>query len=138
MSQSVSSESSEHVSDYNDAVRAEQCHFCPARHDLQTHHIVPRRKNGSNSQENLVIVCEDCHQKLEAIYDKRFYERLGLSDERGAKRSHYACFLVNCPNTARLNIRTKAGSKQWFCEDHGRPLLDSDGWELVEEVTADG
>jgi len=59
---------------------SESCYFCredgPAA--LETHHIVPRRHNGSDREKNLVTVCANCHRKLEALYDKRFYEVLGV------------------------------------------------------------
>lgn len=136
MSRSTSADAPVYVSDYNDAVRAEQCYFCPARHDLQTHHIIPQRKNGSNSEENLIIVCGDCHEKLEVLYDQRFYERLGLSDDRGEQRSHYACLIVKCRNAATLEIKTRAGGTNWFCSEHGGPLVEKDGWWLIQEVSA--
>lgn len=106
-----------YVSEYNDAVRGERCYFCPARHGLQTHHIVPQRKNGSDLRENLVIVCETCHEKLESLYDKRFYERLGLSDNKGDHRSHFACLITDCSSPATLKLDMKQ-SKEWFCNTH--------------------
>lgn len=113
---------SEFVSPYNDSVRAEQCHFCPTRHDLQTHHLVPQRKNGSDGKENLVIVCERCHEKLESLYDKRFYERLGLSDDKGEERSHFACTKSECRSDATVKIAFR-DQPRWYCDGHGAELL---------------
>ncbi len=56
----------------------ESCYICgePVGHLLETHHIVPRRYDGSDNAENLVDLCPSCHQAVEKIYDKRFYDRL--------------------------------------------------------------
>lgn len=55
-----------------------ECKFCGEENPecLERHHIVPRRYNGSDSEKNLVTVCSNCHQKLENLYDKRFYEAI--------------------------------------------------------------
>jgi hypothetical protein len=59
----------------------EDCYFCDEDTDvLEEHHLVPRRKGGSDNNENLVQVCPTCHQKLERLYDDRFYKALGASD----------------------------------------------------------
>lgn len=134
MSRTTTPDIRTHISEYNSDVRAEQCYFCPARHNLQTHHIVPQRKNGSDTQENLVIVCQNCHKKLETLYDKRFYERLGLTDRQGSVRSHYACLITDCTNAATLKIHTPAGNDEWFCHEHGTQRLDSDTFSLTAEV----
>lgn len=59
---------------------SEHCFICgednPNR--LQTHHAVPKRHGGSDQEENLVRLCAGCHQAVERIYDKSFFERLGV------------------------------------------------------------
>lgn len=54
------------------------CYFCLSeeRQILEEHHIVPRRFDGSDDDENLVRVCPTCHQKLERLYSGRFYREL--------------------------------------------------------------
>lgn len=54
------------------------CYFCLSeeRHVLEEHHIVPRRFSGSDNDENLVQLCPTCHEKLERLYDERFYTEL--------------------------------------------------------------
>jgi len=56
------------------------CYFrlSEERQILEEHHIVPRRFDGSDDDENLVRVCPTCHQKLERLYDDRFYDELGV------------------------------------------------------------
>lgn len=58
------------------------CYFCLSeeRQILEEHHIVPRRFDGSDDDENLVRVCPTCHQKLERLYDDRFYDELGVEN----------------------------------------------------------
>jgi ferredoxin len=43
---------------------------------LEQHHVVPRRLNGSDEDDNLVTVCPTCHKKLESLYNADFYRRL--------------------------------------------------------------
>lgn len=45
--------------------------------NLERHHIVPRKFGGSDRSENLVTLCPTCHQAIEKLYNKRFYENLG-------------------------------------------------------------
>lgn len=61
----------------------ESCYICgePVGHLLETHHIVPRRYDGSDNAENLVDLCPSCHQAVEKIYDERFYDRLQTAFE---------------------------------------------------------
>jgi len=56
------------------------CYFCLSeeRQILEEHHIVPRRFDGSDDDENLVRLCPTCHEKLERLYDSRFYDELGV------------------------------------------------------------
>ena len=59
----------------------DDCYFCGEDTDvLERHHLVPQRKGGSDKDENLVQICPTCHQKLERLYDDRFYNALGAND----------------------------------------------------------
>lgn len=58
------------------------CHFCKGGDGVtETHHIVPRRFGGSNDGENLVELCPTCHRKVESLYDRDFYQTLGVENE---------------------------------------------------------
>ena len=59
-----------------DEVREEQgeCQFCGMSNEdhqdkhgksLSVHHIIPRRANGTDEKDNLITVCQSCHQTLE-------------------------------------------------------------------------
>ena len=53
---------------------------------LEVHHIKPRRLNGSNTLDNLITLCENCHQKTEGreeLYMSRYFDLLKSSDNKG-------------------------------------------------------
>jgi len=54
------------------------CKFCGETDTdaLESHHIVPRRFNGSDDEENLVTLCASCHRKIESLYNKDFFQKL--------------------------------------------------------------
>ncbi|QIO25411.1 HNH endonuclease [Haloarcula sp. JP-L23] len=58
----------------------EDCYFCGEQGALDSHHIVPKRHGGTDKNENLVTVCPTCHRKLETLYDKEFYESIGIKE----------------------------------------------------------
>lgn len=107
--------SSESVADTSD------CHFCARQTNIQEHHIVPQRFKGSDDRENLVGVCERCHKKLERLYDKRFYERLGITDEKGERENHFPCLVCDSRATVKLSRHT---GNDWFCLQHGTELYE--------------
>lgn len=47
-------------------------------HLLQCHHLVPRRYDGDDTPRNLVVLCANHHQAIEALYDDWFYSQLGI------------------------------------------------------------
>lgn len=54
----------------------QRCYFCGSEGPIETHHIVPKRFDGTDNEENLVDLCANCHRRLEKLYDKRFYKKL--------------------------------------------------------------
>ncbi|ADB63984.1 hypothetical protein Htur_5097 (plasmid) [Haloterrigena turkmenica DSM 5511] len=78
----------------------DDCYFCESSDDLEEHHIAPQRLGGSDSRDNLVIVCHDCHWKLERLYNKDFYEQLGIDDPRTTREKHITCDIAGCTNQA--------------------------------------
>jgi hypothetical protein len=123
------------ASSYRDTVDTERCYFCPARHDIEVHHIVPQRFRGSDDRENLVALCETCHKKLEQLYDAAFYDALGIDDVQGERAAHFPC--LTCDDRAAVKVRSPVGTKGWFCRDCAdRVLSMNHGHEVVEEVSA--
>lgn len=52
---------------------------------LEVHHIRPRRLNGSNTKDNLITLCESCHQKTEGKeeqYMQHYFDLLKTSDNK--------------------------------------------------------
>lgn len=101
------------------------CYFCESTDDLEEHHIVPQRLGGSDARDNLVIVCHDCHWKLERLYNKDFYEALGIDDPRTTREKHITCEIAGCTNQAVKKINKSVAKKSrdtsvvvYRCEDH--------------------
>lgn len=42
-----------------------RCTMCGATEDLQVHHVVPRRADGSNDSANLTTLCAECHARAD-------------------------------------------------------------------------
>lgn len=52
---------------------------------LEVHHIKPRRLNGSNTLDNLITLCEKCHQKTEGkeeLFMNNYFSMLNSSDNK--------------------------------------------------------
>lgn len=52
---------------------------------LEVHHIKPKRWNGSNTVNNLITLCSDCHQKTEGKeeqYMQHYFRMLNSSDNK--------------------------------------------------------
>jgi len=58
------------------------CYLCgePNPSALEEHHIVPQRYNGSDEPENTVTLCGTCHNKIEDLYNERFYTEITERD----------------------------------------------------------
>lgn len=59
---------------------------------LEVHHIRPRRLNGSNTLNNLITLCESCHQKTEGkeeIYMDKYFSLLKSSDNKNLNYAQY-------------------------------------------------
>lgn len=54
----------------------ESCYFCESEGPIETHHINPRRYGGSDEDHNLVDLCSNCHNKLEALYNDKTIEKI--------------------------------------------------------------
>lgn len=124
------------MTDYRDKIDTDRCHFCPRQTDIEAHHIVPQRFNGRDRRENLVGVCERCHKKLEALYDKRFYEKLGITDEDGERKAHFECLMADCSKRAKVKLSGYTSS--WYCFDHAVERARSwHSFTVLENLTDD-
>lgn len=55
-----------------------QCAICGCENPnvLQQHHRIPSRFGGTDRDENLVVLCSNCHAVIERIYNEAFWERI--------------------------------------------------------------
>jgi hypothetical protein len=90
--------------------QTEKCFICgdARENSLETHHLVPKRYGGTDTQENLVDLCASCHAAIEKLYDDGFYERLGVSKERKSTDLGQ-CMSKNCTSTKTVKIENKSG-----------------------------
>jgi hypothetical protein len=123
------------MSEYRDKADTSRCYFCPKRNDIEVHHIVPQRFNGSDSRENLVALCDRCHRKIEALYDKRFYERLGIADETGDRKAHFECVGQDCQQRAQVRLKNEAGFPRWNCLDCATRTATRTEITIIEDMT---
>jgi hypothetical protein len=64
-------------------VGRETCYFCGSEGPIETHHVVPRRFDGEDADENLVDLCPTCHQRLERLYDDDTWTEIREYDPNG-------------------------------------------------------
>lgn len=93
------------------------CYFCDETACLEEHHIVPRRFGGSDDSANLVRVCPTCHRKLESLYDKRFYDQLGV-DSSPKTAEPQRCARQRCHALTDHRVTNDAGMARYLCETH--------------------
>ncbi len=43
-----------------------QCQHCGRRDQLQVHHMVRRSQSGADCEENLIVLCGECHRRVHA------------------------------------------------------------------------
>ena len=55
---------------------SDEQHVAENNETLHAHHIIPRENGGSDSTENLLIVCSGCHQTLENAHARVVAEKL--------------------------------------------------------------
>lgn len=103
-----------------------ECYFCGSEVDIEEHHIVPQRFDGSDRESNTVDLCHDCHWKLERLYNKEFWGAIGVEDPRAARESHVKCEIQGCTNQAVTRVRVK-GVLAYRCEEHEHLSGHGDG-----------
>ena len=74
-------------------IRDAKYHFCAAcgrEDDLQYHHLVPIALGGSNTPDNIIVLCAGCHQKWHMQNGREHHnylvkEGIAKAKERGVK-----------------------------------------------------
>ncbi len=53
---------------------------------IQIHHILPLSKNGSNSTDNIQVLCESCHKQIhKELEEKELKRREKIKEKKGRK-----------------------------------------------------
>jgi len=99
----------------------DQCYFCDEFRVLEEHHIVPRRHGGLDNAENIVTVCPTCHQKLERLYDTRFFKKIGVGSGYTSEPDDNQEELTDADKTNDYYIPEQV---QWFFEVFNNLVLD--------------
>jgi len=67
----------------------QQCVECPAKLELQIHHIIPKGKGGSHNVENLRTLCLRCHRSKHPEMPDSFWKSNAQNSRKGfARRWH--------------------------------------------------
>jgi hypothetical protein len=92
------------------------CYFCGGGEGvLESHHIVPNRFGGSYESHNRVDLCPTCHEKLERMYNKRFYDELGITKDEKVHPDRPRCEFCNGSADGQVIVNRMLESK--FCCD---------------------
>lgn len=104
----------------------DSCYFCDGGAGvLEEHHIIPRRFDGSDRDENLVDLCPTCHEKLERLYDKRFYDELGVEKEEEDDSVELGtCQCGDCLSDAEYDIGGWNDNRMKVCSAHKECAYD--------------
>ena len=101
-----------------------ECYFCGSTTDIEEHHILPQRFDGSDAEKNTVDVCHECHWKLERLYNKDFWEAIGVDDPRSTKESHVVCDIHGCVKPSVQRYGTSKGIV-YRCEEHKQEFKEN-------------
>lgn len=91
-------------SNYHSGRKDNCCYFCDCGPPLEEHHVIPQRFGGPDTKKNIVELCQLCHQRLERLYDKSFYQWFGIEDEQGQRKFHRQCETEDCTNKAKVEL----------------------------------
>lgn len=109
------------------------CVFCGASDDLQTDHLIPRNRGGTDEADNLVLTCQPCNGSRG---DKGVFEWLGLKKKDNLHRLVAGKYLKEL-----YALHEKAGTLdvnkadiQQLCERcRNTPVCEK--WGKVQELT---
>ena len=108
---------------------SDTCYFCDSGVDVEEHHIVPQRFSGSDLPTNTVDLCHECHWKLERLYNRDFWEAIGVNDPRSTKESHVTCYYHSCLELSVGHYHNNSGRLVYRCAKH---MPDEEGESLRE------
>ncbi len=113
-----------------------ECVFCGSTTDLQTDHLIPKARGGSDSADNLVLSCKTCntsrndrgifewlglkkkdslHRLVAGKYLKELYELHSAKGTLGKSIEELNTLCVNCRNPEVCKEWDKVGELTCFC-----------------------
>lgn len=110
-----------------------QCVFCRATNNLQTDHLIPRNRGGTDTADNVVWTCQPCNGSRG---DKGVFEWLGLKEKDNLHRLVAGKYLKEL-----YVLHEKAGTLdvskaniQHLCERcRNTPVCEK--WDKVQKLT---
>jgi len=110
-----------------------ECVFCGSMQDLQTDHLIPRARGGTDSADNLVLSCRSCNSSRG---DKGVFEWLGLKKKDNLHRIVAGKYLKELydlhASKNTLDISIEELTK--LCCNCRNPELCKE-WNTVDELT---
>lgn len=107
----------------------ETCYFCESDGPIETHHIVPKRYDGTDHDSNLVDLCPTCHRRLERLYDDEFYGRIGAG-----KRSEQVQVILEA---VAESLEGHADDSRWLADSLRDTYVDVDVGEACQRAVED-
>ena len=84
---------------------------------LHVHHITPKSEGGKDTMENLITLCEECHQKRHSNPDTEFPEEVDRPEGKSKEEIFpYECIEESCDK----RFRKKKGVKTHHAKAHGK------------------
>ncbi|MCU4972048.1 HNH endonuclease [Halobacteria archaeon AArc-m2/3/4] len=103
-----------------DRRRCRDCGFKPDRgesHKLHIHHITPKSEGGSDEMNNLIALCDDCHQKRHSNPDKTFPEEINRPEKTPEEELFpHECYHEDCD----LRFPKEQGAQSHYSTQHGK------------------
>lgn len=107
------------------------CQNCGAEKNLHAHHIIPRKEDGPDTPENLVILCQHCHPKYEGTQKRPRLAGGGYKVSDIVKRETLDTLLRITPDFVRYEepfksvqrdpgVCTNCFRRMWFEENYDR------------------
>ncbi len=110
-----------------------ECVFCSSTENLQTDHLIPRSRGGSDSADNLVLSCGQCNSSRN---DKGVFEWLGLKKKDSLHRLVAGKYLKELYelHSSRGTLERSIEELHTLCKGCRNPAVCEE-WDKVGELT---
>lgn len=110
-----------------------ECVFCGSQLELQTDHLIPRSRGGTDSADNLVLSCKKCNISRS---DKGIFEWLGLKEKDNLHRIVAGKYLKELYelHSDKGTLKKSINELPELCGDCRNPELCRE-WDKVGELT---